>query len=82
MKKVRCINDKNMFAGANIKHGDEYIVTEEFMNNWGQKTYILEGVNNGGVTPKGLTWRGYDSIRFSDLTKDKIENKELNFALN
>ena len=82
MKKVRCINDKNMFAGANIKHGDEYIVTEEFMNNWGQKTYILEGVNNGGVTPKGLTWRGYDSIRFSDFTKDKIENKELNFALN
>lgn len=82
MKKVTCINDKNMFPGAEVIEGHEYIVLDDFMNNWGQKVYILQGIKNDGITPKGLRWYGYDATRFSTAVKDNVEINEENYILN
>lgn len=82
MKVVECINDKNMFHGAEVREGESYEVEKEFINNWGERTYIIRGLKNEGVTPKGLRWRGYKAERFSTVINDKVEIGEMNYMLN
>jgi hypothetical protein len=66
MKEVICINDKNMPEGAVVVKGREYTVIEEFVNNYDQRVYIIEGIVNEGTTKMGLRWIGYDAARFAE----------------
>lgn len=66
MKQVVCINDKNMPEGAAVVKGREYIVEEEFVNNYDQRVFIIEGIANKGTTKMGLRWVGYDANRFAE----------------
>ena len=66
MKEVVCINDKNLPEGAAIVKVREYIVIEEFVNNYDQRVYIIEGIVNEGTTKMGLRWVGYDASRFAE----------------
>jgi hypothetical protein len=66
MKEVVCINDKNLPEGAAVVKGREYIVIEEFVNNYDQRVYIIEGIANEGTTKMGLRWVGYDATRFAE----------------
>jgi len=66
MKQVVCINDKNMPEGAVVVKGREYNVVEEFVNNYDQRVYIIEGIVNEGTTKMGLRWIGYDAARFAE----------------
>jgi hypothetical protein len=65
MKEVVCINDKNMPEGAAVVKGREYVVIEEFVNNYDQRVYIIGGIVNEGTTKMGLRWIGYDASRFA-----------------
>ncbi len=76
MKEVICINDKNMPEGAVVVKGREYIVIEEFVNNYDQRVYIIEGIVNQGTTKMGLRWIGYDASRFAEPEKLMKENYE------
>lgn len=82
MRKVICIDDKNLFEGAEVVEGKEYEVEFEFINNWGEKTYLIKGIKNEGLTSKKLKWYGYKASRFA--TPEKLEEtvKEYNYALN
>jgi hypothetical protein len=82
MKKVVCINDKNLPLGANVVEGQEYEVTAEFANALDQRVYIIKDVVNKGTTKWGMKWFGYDAMRFSDLESLEVEEKEYMFALN
>jgi hypothetical protein len=82
MKKVVCTNDKKLPEGAELVEGKEYVVEDEFMNNFEQKVYILKGINNRGRTKTGFLWYGYDAMRFAVLDGSGVEEKEYNFALN
>jgi hypothetical protein len=82
MKKVVCINDKNLPPGAEVVEGKEYIVADEYVNFLDQKVYIIQGVVNEGRTKLGLEWQGYDAKRFANLTPITEKEKEYNFALN
>ena len=66
MKEVVCINDKNLPEGAAVVKGREYIVIKEFVNNYDQRVYIIEGIANEGTTKMGLRWVGYDATRFAE----------------
>ena len=66
MKQVVCINDKNMPEGAAVIKGREYNVVDEFVNNYDQRVYIIEGIANEGTTKMGLRWVGYDASRFAE----------------
>jgi hypothetical protein len=66
MKQVVCINDKNMPEGAAVIKGREYTVVEEFVNNYDQRVFIIEGIANEGTTKMGLRWVGYDANRFAE----------------
>lgn len=66
MKQVVCINDKNMPEGAAVIKGREYNVVDEFVNNYDQRVYIIEGIANEGTTKMGLRWIGYDASRFAE----------------
>jgi hypothetical protein len=66
MKKVVCINDKNLPQGAVLQKGQEYKVENEYVNNFEQRVYILYGIINEGTTKMGLRWAGYDASRFTD----------------
>ena len=66
MKEVVCINDKNLPEGAAVVKGREYTVIEEFINNYDQRVYIIEGIVNDGTTRMGLRWVGYDAKRFAE----------------
>ena len=66
MKQVVCINDKNMPEGEAVVKGREYNVVEEFVNNYDQRVYIIEGIVNDGTTKMGLRWVGYDAARFAE----------------
>jgi hypothetical protein len=55
MRKVVCINDKKLPAGAVVVKGREYTVIEEFLNNYDQRVYIIEGIVNQGTTKMGIT---------------------------
>jgi hypothetical protein len=67
MKQVVCINDNKLPEGANVVKGREYNVLDEFINNYDQRVFIIEGVSNEGTTKMGLRWIGYDASRFADL---------------
>lgn len=67
MKKVVCINDKNLPQGAEVVNGREYHVVDEFVNNFEQRVFIISGIANKGTTKHGLNWLGYCSTRFADL---------------
>jgi hypothetical protein len=66
MKKVICINDRNLPQGAVLQEGQEYKVENEYVNNFEQRVYILYGMINEGTTKMGLRWVGYDASRFTD----------------
>ena len=67
MKKVICINDKQLPLGAEVVEGQTYTVRESFINSFDQRAYMLIGVRNKGRTQFGLPWNGYNSERFQDL---------------
>ena len=73
MKKVVCINDKNLPQGAEVVNGREYYVVDEFVNNFEQRVFIISGIANKGTTTLGLNWLGYCSSRFADLDDISIE---------
>jgi hypothetical protein len=80
MKEVICINDKNMPEGAAVVKGREYVVVEEFINNYDQRVYIIEGIVNDGTTKMGLRWIGYDASRFAEPQTLMTEVKEQAYA--
>jgi hypothetical protein len=82
MKTVVCINDKNLPAGARVVKDKEYIVTDEFINNYDQRVYILEGISNEGTTKMGLRWIGYDANRFAEpeSTQQVLEEQKYEYA--
>jgi hypothetical protein len=86
MKRVICINDKNLPHGAIIQEGKEYIVEDEYHNFLDQKVYLIKGVPNHGTTKWGMKWIGYDAMRFSEVEDDQMEFRtvvqERNFAYN
>tara|TARA_R110001583_G_scaffold120994_1_gene272277 strand:- start:191 stop:439 length:249 start_codon:yes stop_codon:yes gene_type:complete len=82
MKKVICINDKNLPSGAVVVKDKEYTVIDEYVNFLDQRVYILQGIVNEGRTKLGLEWTGFDAKRFADVDKVVNEEKEVNFALN
>jgi hypothetical protein len=82
MRKVVCINDKKLPAGAEVVKGREYIVIKESINNYDQRVYIIEGIVNEGITKMGLHWIGYDASRFAEPEKLATENYEYAYAEN
>jgi hypothetical protein len=66
MKTVVCINDSKLPEGAEVVKGREYNVISEFVNNYDQRVFIIEGITNEGITKMGLRWIGYDASRFAD----------------
>lgn len=66
MKKVICINDKKQLKGGELVEGKEYLIEKEFINNFDQKVFVIEGINNQGTTQLGMRWYGYDAKRFAD----------------
>jgi len=66
MKQVVCINDSKLPEGAQVIKGREYIVVDEFVNNYDQRVFIIEGIANEGTTKMGLRWIGYDANRFAE----------------
>ena len=82
MKKVVCINDKQLPIGAEVVEGQTYTVRESFINGFDQRVYLLVGVRNKGRTKYGLPWYGYRSDRFDIIDGVKEEQKEVSYALN
>lgn len=82
MKKVTCINDKNLPLGAHVVEGQEYEVEKEYLNALDQRVYIIKGAVNEGTTKWGMRWIGYDAMRFSSQESVGIVEKEYMFALN
>ena len=80
MKTVVCINDSRLPEGAQVVKGREYTVTDEFVNNYDQRVFIIEGILNEGTTKMGLRWIGYDANRFADLDTIKEEIYEHAYA--
>jgi hypothetical protein len=67
MRKVVCINDIKQPEGGELIEGKEYEVEEEFTNNYEQKTFVIAGINNYGMTKMGMRWYGYNSNIFADF---------------
>ena len=82
MRKVVCINDKKQPEGGELVEGKEYEIEEEFINNHEQKTFIIAGINNYGMTKMGMRWYGYNANRFTDLDALVIESYEHAYAFN
>jgi hypothetical protein len=82
MKKVLCINDKNLPLGASVKEDQEYIVESEYVNGFDQKVYIIKGVPNEGTTKMGMRWMGYNAQRFRLSEDIKMEEEKYEYALN
>ncbi len=82
MKKVVCINDKNLPEGASVTEGEEYVVEHEYHNALDQRVYIISGITNEGITRMGMRWIGYDATRFRVTDDSKATKKEYEFALN
>lgn len=66
MKRVVCINDKNLPQGAKVVEGKEYEVIDEYYNALDQKVYLINGIPNKGRTRWGMQWIGYDALRFKE----------------
>ena len=82
MKKVVCINDKQLPAGAEVKEGEIYIVRESFINSFDQRAYMLNGVRNLGRTKYGLPWQGYNAQRFEIIEGVKESQEETLYTYN
>lgn len=82
MKKVVCIDDKNLPQGAKIIKNKEYEVEDEFINALEQRVYIIKGINNKGRTSLGMEWYGYRADRFRDLDSVLKEEELYDFAFN
>ena len=82
MKKVVCINDKQLPIGAEVAEGQIYTVRKTFINGFDQIVYLIVGVRNNGRTKYGLPWYGYRSDRFDVIEDVKKEQKEVAYALN
>ena len=82
MKKVVCINDKQLPIGAEVVEGQIYTVRKTFINGFDQIVYLIVGVRNKGRTKYGLPWNGYRADRFEDIETSKKEQKEVAYALN
>lgn len=82
MRKVVCINDKNLPSGAVLQEGQEYWVEQEYVNNYEQRVYILRGIINEGTTKMGLRWIGYDASRFADpeTAQQILEEEKYEYA--
>ena len=82
MKKVICINDRNLPQGAVLQEGQEYKVENEYVNNFEQRVYILYGMINEGTTKMGLRWIGYDAARFADpeTAQQMLEEQKYEYA--
>jgi len=80
MKQVVCINDSRLSEGAQVVKGREYNVVDEFVNNYDQRVYIIEGIANEGTTKMGLRWIGYDANRFAEPESLMTEVKEYAYA--
>ena len=80
MKQVVCINDSRLPEGAQVIKGREYTVVDEFVNNYDQQAYIIEGIANEGTTKMGLRWIGYDASRFADPETLMTEIQEYAYA--
>jgi hypothetical protein len=82
MKKVVCINDKNLPSGAVLQKGQEYKIEQEYVNNYEQRVYILYGMINEGTTKMGLRWIGYDAARFADpeTAQQVLEEQKYEYA--
>ena len=86
MKRVICINDKNLPQGAKLTEGEEYTIESEYVNALDQRVYIIKGAVNEGTTKWGMRWIGYDAMRFRDaedaLSTFRVVHEERNFILN
>ncbi len=82
MKKVVCINDKQLPAGAEVIEGEIYVVREAFVNSFDQRAYMLVGVRNLGRTKYGLPWQGYNAERFETVEGVKEVHEEALYAYN
>jgi hypothetical protein len=82
MRKVVCINDIKQPEGGELIEGKEYEVEEEFTNNYEQKTFVIAGINNYGMTKLGMRWYGYNANRFADLDALATESYEHSYAYN
>jgi hypothetical protein len=82
MRKVVCINDIKQPEGGELIEGKEYEVEEEFTNNYEQKTFVIAGINNYGMTKLGMRWYGYNANRFADLDALATESYEHAYAYN
>ena len=82
MKKVVCINDKNLPEGANVKKDKEYIVENEYLNALDQRVYIIKGVTNEGRTKLGMKWIGYNTQRFTTVDDIEIKEEKYEYAFN
>ena len=82
MKKVVCINDKQLPAGAEVIEGEIYVVREAFLNTFDQRAYMLVGVRNLGRTKYGLPWQGYNAERFETVEGVKEVHEEALYAYN
>ena len=82
MKKVVCINDKNLPEGANVKENKEYIVDNEYLNALDQRVYIIKGVTNEGRTKLGMKWIGYNAQRFTTVDDIEIKEEKYEYAFN
>jgi len=82
MKRVVCINDRKQPEGGEIVEGREYEVEREFINNFDQRTFVITGINNYGMTKLGMRWYGYNANRFADLDALATESYEHAYAYN
>ena len=84
MKKVTCINNKNLPEGAWVEEDIQYEVENEYINALDQRVYIIKGAVNEGITKLGMRWIGYNANRFSITNEDRKAELELqeNFILN
>lgn len=82
MKKVVCINDRKQPEGGELVEGKEYKVERDFINNFDQRTFVIAGINNYGMTKLGMRWYGYDANRFADLDALATETYEHAYVYN
>lgn len=75
--RVICIDDSNLPKGAEVKAGQDYEVQDDFNNLLDQRTFILKGIVNEGMTDMGMQWRGYKAERFSPLSDEAVEFSEV-----
>jgi hypothetical protein len=73
MFEVRCLDDSNQPLGGELVKGKKYLVFEDYINMYDQRTFMIKGINNQGRTKMGVVWKGYKSERF-EIIGDKSES--------